>query len=229
MSKKKTAKKSATIEKKRILCFGDSLTWGWNPTAQGVPVNRYPYGERWTGVLDKKLGRNFEIIEEGLSGRTTNLDDPTDPRLNGGAYLPSALASHLPLDLVIIMLGTNDAKTYFHRSAFEIAAGMSTLIGSVGASAGGIGTAYPAPQILLVSPPPLAKMPHPWFDELFSEGVEKTTELARHYENLAKFCGIPFLNAGDVVTTEGVDGIHFSAKNNRELGNAIAKKVADIF
>ena len=118
-----------------------------------MPTTRYPFEQRWTGVLAAQLGEGFEIIEEGLSGRTTDLDDPADPRLNGSAYLPSALASHLPLDLVILQLGTNDTKTYFHRSAYDIAFGMSKLLVQVGTSAGGVGTAYPAPKALVIAPP----------------------------------------------------------------------------
>jgi lysophospholipase L1-like esterase len=113
---------------KRIMCFGDSLTWGWNPIESGIPIERYSKEKRWTGILASELGPEFEVLEEGLSGRTTNLDDPTDPRLNGANYLPSALASHLPLDLVVLMLGTNDTKSYFHRSPFEIAAAISSVL-----------------------------------------------------------------------------------------------------
>ena len=145
--------------------------------------------------------------------------------VNGARYLPSALASHLPLDLVILLLGTNDTKVYFHRSPFEIAAGMAILIDQVAKSAGGVGTAYPAPQVLLVAPPPLGTMQHAWFAELFRGGLEKSAELAYHYEALATFLGIPFLNAGEVISTGGVDGIHFTAENNEALGKAIARKV----
>lgn len=214
---------------KRIMCFGDSLTWGWTPIEEGIPVQRYPFDQRWTGVMVSRLGDGFEIVEEGLSGRTTDVDDPTDPRLNGSAYLPAALATHLPLDLVILMLGTNDTKTYFRRTPFEIAAGMSKLLIQVASSAGGVGTAYPAPQALLVAPPPLSAMPHPWFEGLFDGGHEKTQELAQHYAALADFFNVPFLNAGEVVTTDGVDGIHFSQQNNVDLGHAIADKVLSIF
>jgi lysophospholipase L1-like esterase len=151
---------------RRIMCYGDSLTWGWKPDPDSALVERYARHERWTGVLAAELGTGFEIIEEGLSGRTTNLDDPTDQRLNGAAYLPAALASHLPLDLVVIMLGTNDTKSYFNRSAFDIAVGASILIGQVAQSAGGVGTIYPAPKTLLMSPPPLADMPRDWISAL---------------------------------------------------------------
>jgi lysophospholipase L1-like esterase len=213
---------------KRIMCFGDSLTWGWNPTLAGVPVERYARHERWTGVMAAGLGEGFEIVEEGLSGRTTNVDDPTDPRLNGAAYLPSALASHLPLDLVIIMLGTNDTKALFNRTAFDIAVGAGILLTQVFTSTGGVGTAYPAPRAMLVAPPPLSEMPSPWFGELFKGGRDKTIELAQKYRDLAQFLNIPFFDAGEVIATEGVDGIHFSKDNNAVLGKAIAGKVRSL-
>lgn len=216
-------------KKTRILCFGDSLTWGWMPIKEVVPTTRYPFEQRWTGILASELGDGFEIIEEGLSGRTTDLDDPADPRLNGSTYLPSALASHLPLDLVILMLGTNDTKTYFHRSAYEIAFGMSKLLVQVATSAGGVGTVYPAPKTLLIAPPPLATMTDPWLLGTFEGAQAKTRELADHYRALAGFFKVDFLNAGDVLTTGGIDGIHFSTENNVDLGKAVAEKVRAVF
>lgn len=213
---------------KRILCFGDSLTWGWIPQPDGVPSERYAYHERWTGVLAGELGAGFEIIEEGLSGRTTAVDDPVDPRLNGRAYLPATLASHLPLDLVIIMLGTNDTKVWFNRSPFEIAGGIQALLREVALSAGGVGTLYPAPQTLVMCPPPLAERPTPWFDALFDGGPEKTRALPDLYRACAEFNGAHFFDAGSVISTGGVDGIHFSADNNLDLGRALAPVVRQI-
>ncbi|WP_059006516.1 SGNH/GDSL hydrolase family protein [Streptomyces specialis] len=210
---------------RRVLCYGDSLTWGWIPVPHAVPTQRYPSAERWTGVMAAALGSGYEIVEEGLSGRTTNADDPTDPRLNGAAHLPTALAAHLPLDLVVIMLGTNDTKVYFDRTPFGIATGAATLIGQVAASAGGVGTAYPAPAVLLVAPPALGEIPDPWFAELFRGGREKTAELARHYRSLADFTGVSFFDAGRVLTTDGVDGIHFTPENNAALGAALANEI----
>ena len=214
---------------KRILCFGDSLTWGWVAVPEGSPTTRFPYAERWTGAMAAELGAHYEIIEEGLSARTTSLDDPADPRLNGSAYLPSALASHLPLDLVIIMLGTNDTKSYFRRTPYEIAVGMSKLVGQVLTSGGGVGTLYPAPKVLIVSPPPLADLPDPWFQGMFEGGRDKTIELANQYRSLAAFLKVDFFDAGSVISTEGVDGIHFTTKNNTDLGAALARKVTSIF
>ncbi|MGW0230369.1 SGNH/GDSL hydrolase family protein [Actinopolymorpha singaporensis] len=213
---------------KNIMCFGDSLTWGWVPVAEGAPSWRYPRDVRWTGVLADRLGDGYHVVEEGLSARTTTADDPADPRLNGSTYLPSALASHLPLDLVIVMLGTNDTKSYLRRTPNEIATGMSLLLSQILTSAGGVGTGYPAPKVLLVAPPPLAEMGHPWFEVIFEGGREKTIELARKYEALASFLKIPFFDAGSVISTDGVDGIHFTEDNNRVLGEALAGEVRHI-
>jgi len=204
---------------KRILCFGDSLTWGWNPVADGMPTERYPRGARWTGVLAERLGEDYEVLEEGLSARTTNIDDPVDPRLNGASYLPACLASHLPLDLVILMLGTNDTKAYFNRSPLDIALGMSLLVTQVLTSAGGVGTGYPAPQVLVMAPPPLAPTPHPWFQLIFEGSQAKSARLAEVYRALADFAKVPFFDAGSVISTDGVDGVHFTEQNNHDLGS----------
>jgi lysophospholipase L1-like esterase len=179
--------------------------------------------------MASKLGSGYEIVVEGLSARTTAIDDPVDPRLNGSAYLPTALASHLPLDLVIIMLGTNDAKSYYYRTPYEIAVGMSKLVSQVLTSAGGVGTVYGAPQVLVVAPPPLAPVADPWLQEMFEGGREKTIELAKQYRSLANFMKVHFFDAGSVISTDGLDGIHFSAKNNADLGNALANKVSELF
>lgn len=205
------------------MCFGDSLTWGFQATESGALVERYAKEQRWTGVLARVLGDNFEVLEEGLCGRTTNLDDPLDHRLNGVAYLPTALASHVPLDLVVIMLGTNDAKAYFNRSAFEMSVGISKLIDIVKKSAASIDAVYPAPRVLLMAPPSLAsKIPNPWVADLFKGGEEKTTELSQHLKNLSELHNIPFFDTGRVIKTEGIDGIHLSENNNQILGIELA-------
>ncbi len=216
-------------EQKTILCYGDSLTWGWIPTGEGAPTLRYAFKDRWTGAMAAQLGDGYYVIEEGLSARTTSLDDPNDPRLNGSAYLPSALASHLPLDLVIVMLGTNDTKSYFRRTPYEIANGMAKLVGQIGGSAGGVGTSYPAPKVLVVAPPPLATMPHPFFDGMFEGGLEKTAALAGQYRAMADFMKVGFFDAGSVVSTSGCDGIHFTVADNQTLGKALAAKVNEVF
>lgn len=214
-------------DQRRLLCFGDSLTWGWVPKADATPSVRYPYAQRWTGVLAGELGPGYEIIEEALSGRTTDADDPIDPRLNGSAYLPAALASHLPLDLVIIMLGTNDTKVRYRRTVHDIATGMERLIAQVQGSAGGIGTEYPAPELIVVAPPPLGDIVNPWFADVFAGAHETSRGLASAYEHLAAFSGVGFVDAGQFTATDGADGIHFTAQNNAALGRALVAPVRE--
>jgi len=214
---------------KSIMCFGDSLTWGYVPILEGSPTTRYPVEQRWPGVMAAQLGVGYHIIEEGMNGRNTTADDPLDDRLNGSKHLPTAIASHLPLDLVILMLGTNDTKSIFQRTAYDIAFGMAKLVIHVLTGAGGIGTVYPAPKCLVVAPPPLAVMPHPFFAGLYEGGHEKSKELGAQYKAMADFMKVDFLNAGDYISTDGCDGLHFTAQNNIDLGNAIAPKVKEIF
>ena len=126
------------------------------------------------------------------------------------------------------MLGTNDAKTYFNRSPLEITVGASKLLGQIATSAGGVGTLYPAPRALLVAPPPLAEMENAWADLVFAGGRDKTRALATHYAAVAQFFGAAFFDAGSVVATGGVDGIHLTAENNAVLGRALADAVRAI-
>ncbi|NVN03548.1 MULTISPECIES: SGNH/GDSL hydrolase family protein [Asaia] len=210
---------------RHILCFGDSLTWGWVPVPEGTPTTRYAAEKRWPGVMGRCLGPSYRVIEEGLSARTTSIADPNDARLDGSAYLPTALASHLPLDLVVVMLGTNDAKIAYGRTPHDIALGMARLIGQVKASGGGVGTAYPAPKMLVVAPPPVGPIPGPWLAAQFAGAEPKMAALAAQYEGLAIAKGVGFLDAGQHVTTDGIDGVHFTPENNEALGSAVAAAV----
>lgn len=215
--------------RKNVLCFGDSLTWGWTPASQPASLTkRYPSDVRWPGVLAAQLGSGYRILEEGLSGRTTNADDPLDPRLNGATYLPACLATHLPLDLVILMLGTNDTKTYFHRTPFDIATGMGVLLGEVAQSRGGAGTSYPAPRALVVAPPPTAENPDPWFARLFAGAAEKLRRLPADYRAVADAFGADFFDSGSVIRADGIDGVHLSAAANRSLGESLAPVVRSL-
>jgi len=210
---------------KRVLVFGDSLTWGWTPVAPIVPTVRHPEADRWTTAMQEALGDGYDIVVDGLSGRTTNIDDPNDAKLNGADYLPAALAAHEPLDLVVILLGTNDTKTYLDRTAFEIGLGAGQLINMVHESPGWDWTDYPTPQVLLISPPPLGETIDPLAEAIFEGGLEKSRALPAVYEAIAAAADESFFDAGSVVSTDGVDGIHFSARTNRALGTAVADEV----
>ncbi|MEO1089697.1 MAG: GDSL-type esterase/lipase family protein [Pseudomonadota bacterium] len=210
---------------KRVLVFGDSLTWGWTPVEPIVPTTRHEPADRWTTALGDALGDGYTLVVEGLSGRTTNVDDPNDVKLNGADYLPAALASHEPLDLVIILLGTNDTKTYLDRTPFEIGLGMGELINIVQESPGWDWTDYPTPAVLVISPPPLGETIAPMAADIFAGSRAKSEALPKVYEAIAAAGGAGFFDAGTVIETDGVDGIHFTAATNATLGTAVAAEV----
>jgi len=206
----------ATI--KTIVCFGDSNTWGYDPATR----ERFPQDVRWTGVLQRTLGDGYKVIEEGLNGRTTNVDDPMEAHRNGLAYLPPCLESHKPFDLVTIMLGTNDLKARFGRSGSDIAEAAASLAGI--AQRLPVGPAGTSPKVLLMAPPPVALLTD--YAELFTGAEEKSRRFAQHYRTYAGWYDAPVLDAGEVIRCSDLDGIHFEADKHRELGEAVAREIA---
>ena len=199
---------------KTILCFGDSNTWGYNPST----ASRYPYDQRWPTVLGARLGSGYLVIPEGLNGRTTVWDDPVEIDKRGSAHLPSLLESHKPIDLLVIMLGTNDLKLRFGLGPLDIAAGAQRLARIAKASS--TGPAEGAPAVLLVAPPPIIEVGP--FAEMFQGGEAKSARLAEHFRAKAAELGLPLLQASDFVESSPLDGIHFSAEAQRALGEAVA-------
>jgi lysophospholipase L1-like esterase len=206
---------------KTILCYGDSNTWGWDPIGQ----TRYPMDVRWPGVLRQELGEGYLVIEEGLGGRTTVWDDPIEGYKNGKTYLIPCLQSHSPLDLVIILLGTNDLKMRFSLSAFGIAYGASALVDVVQKS--DAGPNYNPPQVLLLAPPPLVELSGDTA-EIFQGGVAKSLKFSQFYRRVAQERGCAFLDTAEVIVSSKVDGVHFEASEHRKLGLAVAAKVREI-
>jgi lysophospholipase L1-like esterase len=202
------------MAEKTILCFGDSNTWGYDPATQA----RFPRDRRWTGVLRRELGEGYLVVEEGLNGRTTVWDDPIEGYKNGKEYLVPCLETHKPIDLVTIMLGTNDLKMRFHVPACDIAAGAGVLVDIVARSETGPGDG--APQVLLIAPPPIAKLSE--FAEMFEGGTAKSKMLSHHFRLVAEERGCAFLDASEVLVSSDVDGIHFELSEHRKLGEAAA-------
>lgn len=223
---------NSVLIKRRILVFGDSNAWGFVPRAGSDSTTRYDASTRWPRIMAEELGNGFEVVEEALSGRTTDLDDPQfdlpcehlrGPTLNGAKLLPAILASHLPLDLVIIMLGTNDLKARFKREPDGIAKAAAGLARLVGECKGGIFTVYATPQVLLIAPPPLGtKFQDP---EQWAGSCEKSRLLGRAMKDAAKGANLPFFDAGEVITTDGIDSIHLTVEAHRRLGEAVANQV----
>ncbi len=204
---------------KTVLCYGDSITWGYNP-ANG---SRFPFEQRWPGVVQAKLDGSFRVIEEGLNGRTVATESWILPHRDGRAMLAPLLESHAPLDWVIILLGTNDCGPTLHRDVGEIAFGCATLLWTVQKAFAGPNGGVP--QMLLIAPPPFGKFSP--FMELFYRGGEATGRgLAAAYRTVAEQCGARFLDAASVLPPSPVDGVHPDADGQRRLGEAVAKVIA---
>lgn len=206
---------------KVVVCFGDSNTWGANPDGSG----RFPPDVRWTGVLQAELGPGYKIIEEGLNGRTTNIDDTIEEDRNGRRHLPSLLESHRPFDLIVIMLGTNDLKARNNRSAADIAQSASKLADIARRSV--CGPNGQNPRVLLMAPPATVEAGTP-LDMLLAGSVQKSRHFPEQYAFYAQAVGVDFLDGGSVIVSSRVDGIHFDADQHAKLGKAVAVKVKEL-
>lgn len=198
-----------------IVAFGDSNTWGYDP----VTATRLARHARWTGVMARELGTDHSVIEEGLNGRTTVFLDPIEPDRRGSDYLPPCLRSHAPLDVVIIALGCNDLKSRFGVSPGDVALGAERLI--LMARAEKVGPGGASPKIILVAPPPFAKLTG--FAEMFQGGEEKSRLLGARYAEAAERQGVGFVDAGEFIHCSPLDGIHFEADQHAILGHVLAE------
>jgi lysophospholipase L1-like esterase len=206
---------------KTVLCYGDSNTWGYNPGTG----ERFSRDERWTGVLRRKLGAEYHVIEEGLNGRTTVWDDPIEGYKNGKEYLIPCLQSHRPIDLVVIMLGTNDLKKRFSVSAYDIANAAGVLVDVVQRSDAGP-EGHP-PKVLLMAPPPVGKLTE--FAEMFEDAEVKSRKFSEYYRRVAEEYGCMLLDTSEVIVSSDLDGIHFEAGEHQKLGEAVAARVKNFF
>ncbi len=202
-----------------IMAFGDSLTWGTNPQGGG----RHDYADRWPSVLERGLGERYRVIAEGLGGRTSAYDDHTVAfERNGAKALPMLLATHSPLDLVIIMLGANDLKAQICPTVHGALAGMTRLVEIVRAFPYQWGMV--APRIFIVSPPHFQNCAS---GEGPSSGrsVAESKKLAPAYKALADTHGLGFFDTAIVARADGFDGVHLDAANTRAIGAALVEPV----
>lgn len=210
--------------KKHILCIGDSNTHGLctDPSESADHGSRYNEEERWTCLLQKALGEEYLVIEEGLSGRTCVYDDPDMDSVNLLPVLHALLNSHEPLDLLILMLGTNDAKTRFGADAEQITKGMRILVEEAkSVPCWGKG----GPKILIVAPVPIEE--GVTYPEFSPDCVETTKALAREYAFLAVEEQVNFLDAGGCKLTKA-DHVHLTAKGHRQLAERMETAVREI-
>ena len=209
---------------KRILCYGDSNTHGTKPMRDQNDVARFALDERWPGIVAAELGTGFEIIEEGLPGRTTVHDDPIEGiHKNGKTYLLPCLESHWPLDAVVIALGVNDLKARFGVGPSDIAASVGVLIDAVKNTA--VFNGKP-PKILVLAAAPILETG--WLGEMFAGGAEKSLTLAEHLDAISTSRQVTFLNIGAVAHVSPLDGIHFDATQHQAIGLAVAHQLKAI-
>lgn len=206
---------------KRILCYGDSNTYGTIPMASQDDARRHPFDTRWPGVVQAHFGDRALIIEEGLPGRTTIHDDPIEGAYrNGRPYLQGAIESHNPLDIVVIMLGVNDLKARFSLTAWDIAESVGKLADLVMSNSA---LQKSPPKLLLVAAPHILESG--WLAEMFKGGAEKSKHIATHLKKVAEARKIEWLDLAPVAKVSPVDGVHFDAESQIAMGKAIAAKL----
>ena len=205
---------------KTIVCFGDSNTYG----TPGMPDpdfwGRFGPDERWPGVVRQALGPGFTVIEEALPGRTTVHDDPIEGAdRNGLKALPIVLGSHRPIDLVIIMLGTNDLKARFAVTSADIAASVGVLVKAIRSSPAG--TDSRAPQVLVIAPAVIDEVG--FMAGPFAGGRAKSQGLSAAFAAAMGRLGVSWLDAAALITSDPTDGIHLAADQHAVLGKAVAQ------
>ena len=208
---------------KTILAFGDSLTWGADPVSGG----RHRFEDRWPSVLEAGLEGSARVIAEGLGGRTTMFDDHgAAADRNGARILPTLLGSHSPLDLVVILLGTNDLKPHLCGTALGAGSGIERLVE--------IARTYPyggngrVPQVLIVAPPLFGETVAGDWQPAGGRSIAESQKLAPRYRDAAEHCGCAFFDAAGVAVASPVDGVHLDAANTRAIGQALVPVVRQL-
>ncbi len=213
------------MSNKRVLCFGDEHTWGYDPDNRV----RFPEESRWPMVMQSVLGDEYTVIEEGQNGRTIATDDPAEGEKNGLKYIGPCLESQSPLDVVIIMLGSNDCKRKYAYSSMDIAGEMQIMLEKI--------LAYnrfrcnDSFKVLLVSPPYIGDgIRDSWLGDSFDyeNAIKLTKELSGWYSQLAGMYGVAFFDAAPHVVASNADSCHLDAENQRKLGRLLAEQVKGI-
>ena len=205
-----------------VLGFGDSNTHGTMPMPDIDASGRFDHAARWPSVMAGVLGADWEVIAEGHPGRTTVHDDPVEGKnRNATRVLSALLDSHLPLDLVILKLGTNDLKYRFHLNANDISFGVGVLIDIVRASKAGPGGA--APRVIVVCPPPIIEVGD--LGLIFAGGAGTSQGLSKAFARLGARFQVTLVDAGALIAVSPVDGVHYEATAQVALGQAMAERV----
>lgn len=210
------------MKPRRLLVYGDSNTHGTAPMARLGDMARFDAATRWTGLFARSLSPDWEVIEEGHPGRTTVHDDPVEgPHRNGLRILPAILESHRPIDLVLVMLGTNDLKLRFSVGPADIAQALERLSREIRISA--CGPEGGGPAVMLVAPPPVAETG--CLAAIFAGGAAKSRGLGAAVGEAAGRCGAAFVDLGGRVAVSDLDGIHYDAATHARVAAILAQAV----
>jgi len=209
---------------KTLLTFGDSNTHGTMPMTARSDSGRFGIGERWPTVCAAALGDEWHLIEEGLPGRTAcpYPDTIMGPHMSGQLGLQIALASHKPIDVLTIMLGTNDAKAQFGLTAQQITGHVAALVAM--ATHPDMQTLHDGFEVLVIAPPTLVEGGS--LGDLLYRSAEVSAAFGQLYAQMAAFTGVRFLDAGGLIASSPVDGVHYDAAAHQVLGNAVAEAIA---
>lgn len=209
--------------KKRIVCFGDSNTWGYIP----VTSQRYDENTRWPALLQSKLGyEDYTVVEEGLTGRTTVFDDPFDPELNGLKTMPAILRTAAPIDLLVFMLGTNDFQSHIPAgNPVSTARAVQYMLE--------IARTLPLDRegekmnILLISPIEITedRLTFKDNDVTDAQSIANSRELGKHMAIVAQQLGVEFLDAAQYIKPSKVDGVHLDEAGHAKMAELVYEKV----
>ena len=206
-----------------LLCFGDSNTHGSPPIVNRGVYTRFDAATRWPCVARRALGTDWILVEEGLPGRTAQFEDVMmGAHMDGRPGLKIALCSHGPIDVLTLMLGTNDVKTRFGATPGQVTAGIAGLLDI--AMGDEMQTRHGGFKVLLICPPPVLEQ-GPIKSE-FTGARAVSLALPPLYAALAVARGVGYLDAGQVIEVSQIDGIHYDAASHPKLGAAVAAAIA---
>ena len=213
--------------KKHIVCFGDSNTHGYCPCPQDCADggNRFNEEERWPCLLQKALGDDYLVIEEGLNSRTTAFEDPLGEGLSGISAIRQVLLTHAEVDLLILMLGTNDCKERFAASPYVIAQGLQRVIRKAKQTEDAWHMGFP--NILVVAPPAIREemKKHPVYGAMGDEAIPKSRALAKQYAFMCLTEKCTFLDANGTAEMNTFDGMHLTKKGHADLAERLYEVV----
>jgi lysophospholipase L1-like esterase len=207
-----------------ILVYSDSLSWGIIPATR----KRLPFEQRWPGVMESSLsssGHRVRVIEDCLNGRRTAWDDPFKPGRNGLIGLAQRIEIHSPLELVVLMLGTNDFQSMHDNNAWHSSQGILALISAIRTAP--IEPSMTVPKILVIAPPAI-RIPKGPIAPKFEGGERKCIGLAAAYQKVCEDIGCYFFDAGTVVTSSNIDGVHLDLEQHLALGKAVSNLIESL-